>query len=71
MSAYINNTLSSVFSYIIKKECAVCAYGFISKSLRTNSFEIEICILFPVSTICVQLKCSERFEIHELKTYHL
>jgi hypothetical protein len=67
MSAYINNTLSSVF--MIKKECAAYAHSFISKSLRTNSFNIKIFILFPVSSICVHLKCSETFEIHEMKTY--
>jgi len=71
MSAYVNNTLSSVFNYMIKKEYIACAQNFISKSLRTNSFDIKICILFPVSSICVQLKCSECFEIHEIKTYYL
>ena len=70
MSAYSNSTLSSVLNYMIEKECTICAHGFISKSLGANNFDIKICILFPVSSICVQLKCSETFEIHEMKTYH-
>jgi hypothetical protein len=71
MSVYINNTLSSVFNYMIKKECAVCAHSFISKSLRTNSFDIKIFILFPVSSVCLQLICSESFESHEMEKCYL
>jgi len=69
MSASINNTLSSVFNYMIRKECAAYAHSFISKSLRTNFSDIKIFILFPVSSTCVQLKCGGSFEFHDMKTY--
>jgi hypothetical protein len=71
MLVYINNTLSSVFNCTIKKECAVCAHGFISKSVRKNSCDIKMFILFPVSSICLQLKCSESFESHKMEKCYL